>query len=475
MGYPSVYPTGSTIYEPNQCFNGYTCFRTHEGVVLIDMNGNVAHLWKGMEGMPAKPLPGGFVIGSTACRNPKYGYLDMEDLIQVDWEGNVVWKFAKYDRVKDGRKTQWMARQHHDFQRAGNPVGYYTPGLVPKVFDASTLMLAHKNIEAPHIAPGNILDDTIIDVSWEGEIRWEWRFADHLEEMGFSEAALNTMHRNPNIVPPGGGMGDWAHVNSLSRLGPNRWHKAGDKRFHSDNLIASCRQTNTIVIINRRAPHEITWRLGPDYDSSPALRKLGWIIGPHHAHMIPRGLPGEGNLLVFDCGGRSGYGDPNPGAPSGHNNVIRPYSRVIEFDPNTLEIVWQYSAQHGGGAPLVHDSRFYSVLVSSAQRLPNGNTLITEGSDGRFFEVNSDCDIVWEYISPYVDPKSSHNQVYRAYRIPYEWVPQLDPPEEIPIPLLDNSKFRVNDSGTQRATVATIKRGGRVNSDPSLCVIPTRQ
>lgn len=122
----------------------------------------------------------------------------------------------------------------------------------------------------------------------------------------------------------------------------------------------------------------------------------------------------------------------------------------------------------------MQDSRFYSVLVSSAQRLPNGNTLITEGGDGRFIEVNKDCDTVWEYISPYVDTKFSHNQVYRAYRIPYEWVPQLDPPKEIPILRLDNSKFRVNDSVTDRATVATLKRGGRVNSDPSLCVIPTR-
>ena len=475
MGHPSVYPTGSTIYDPEQCFNGYTCFRSHQGVVLIDMNGNVAHLWKGLEGFPAKPMPGGFVVGSTARRNPKYGYLDMEDLVLVDWNGNVVWKYAKYDRVKDGRKSRWMARQHHDFQVGNNPVGYYVPGMEPKPIGNSVLMLGHKNIEAPKIAPGNILDDTIISMTWEGEIRWEWRFSDHIDEMGFKESALNTMYRNPNIVPPGGGMGDWAHVNSMSRLGPNRWHTSGDERFHRDNIICSCRQTNTLIVINRRKPHNITWRVGPDYDSSVALRKMGSIIGPHHVHMIPRGLPGEGNILVFDNGGRAGYGDPNPGATTGHNNVIRPYSRVIEFDPDTLEIVWEYSARTGGGAPLVHDSRFYSILVSSAQRLPNGNTLITEGSDGRFIEVNRDCDIVWEYISPYVDPKFGHNQVYRSYRIPYEWVPQLDPPEERPIPRLDNSKFRVDDSGTERATVATIKRGGRVNPDPSLCVIPTRQ
>ena len=51
--------------------------------------------------------------------------------------------------------------------------------------------------------------------------------------------------------------------------------------------------------------------------------------------MIPKGLPGEGNILVFDNGGQAGYGSPNPGAPTGHNNAIRPYSRVLEFDPGS--------------------------------------------------------------------------------------------------------------------------------------------
>ena len=54
--------------------------------------------------------------------------------MQVDWDGNVVWKFAKYEKIKDPRsKAKWMARVHHDYQREGNPVGYYVPGMLPKV------------------------------------------------------------------------------------------------------------------------------------------------------------------------------------------------------------------------------------------------------------------------------------------------------------------------------------------------------
>ena len=108
MGYPSVYPTGTTIYEPEKCWNGYTIFPAKDaGAALIDMNGNNLKLWKGLEGFPAKLLPGGYVMGSTGPRNPKYGYQDLLDLVQVDWDGNIVWSYPK-------------AGMHHDFQILGS-------------------------------------------------------------------------------------------------------------------------------------------------------------------------------------------------------------------------------------------------------------------------------------------------------------------------------------------------------------------
>ena len=135
--------------------------------------------------------------------------------------------------------------------------------------------------------------------------------------------------------------------------------------------------------------------------------------------------------------------------------------------------MWTYSAQEAGYAPLVDDSKFYSVLVSSVQRLPNGNTLICEGSGGRFIEVRPDAQTVWEYISPYWDRKTRHNQVYRAYRVPYDWVPQLEKPQEVEVPRLDNSKFRVGEiRGNKKHVVTKLRAGGRVKADPNLCVVP---
>ena len=81
--------------------------------------------------------------------------------------------------------------------------------------------------------------------------------------------------------------------------------------------------------------------------------------------------------MLFDNGGAAGYGAPNPTSPEGIDNAKRDSSRVLELDPITLEIKWSYP-QPGPGL-----SRLYSAFVSSAQRLPNGNTLITEGNIGR--------------------------------------------------------------------------------------------
>ena len=441
----SVFPTGTTIYELEKCWNGYTVLQCMQfGAALVDMNGNLVKRWKNLQGLPSanKVFPGGFVMGTTGQRSPKFGFQDNLNLVQLDWEGNIVWSFDKYDLVRDPhRKKTWMARQHHDYQRDGSPVGYYVPGMEPKVDGGNTIMLCHKNLVNREISEKLLIDDAVIEVTWDGEIVWEWACSDHFSEFGFSEEARNTMARNPDIVPAGGGMGDWMHMNSISKLGPNRWYESGDEKFDPENLIFSARETNILAIIERKTG-SIVWKVGPYYTETEALRNLRQIIGPHHAHMIPEGLPGAGNILVYDNGGMAGYGAPNPGSPDGRRNALRDYSRVIEFDPVTLEIKWQYPAPGGPGGPGM-SGRLYSSFMSSAQRLPNGNTLITEGGTGRLIEINTEGEIVWEFVSPWKDKRGNLSVVYRAYRLPYEWVPQLEKPVEEALPKIDNSRFRI--------------------------------
>ena len=456
MGHPTVYPTGVTLYDPDRAWNGYTLLQAKGmGALLLDMNGREIHLWEKVQGFPNKILPGGHLLGSRGARNPQYGLQDQVDLIQCDYEGRVVWEFNRAEFIGDpGETPRWMARQHHDYQREGNPVGYYAPGLEPKTGSGHTLVLSHKDVRCPFISDKPLLDDVVYEVDWNGDVVWEWLCSDHVEEMGLSEAARNALCRDPNyrggsMVENAPAVGDWMHVNSLSALGPNKWHDAGDPRFHPDNLIMDGRETNILFIVDKKTG-KIVWQVGPDYERTPELRALGRIIGQHHAHMIPAGLPGAGNILVFDNGGWAGYGAPNPASPHGVKNATRDYSRVLEFDPVTLNIGWQYSPREAGFVVPLDASRFYSPFISSAQRLANGNTLITEGSDGRVFEVTPEHEIVWEYIHPYPDARGM-NAVYRAYRVPYEWVPQAEPGPRLAVVKPDLSRFRMPNAAAPGA------------------------
>jgi hypothetical protein len=135
MTYPSVYPTGTTIYGPVRSWSGYTLSQTKEvGALLIDMNGTEVKLWKGLHGFPNKILPNGNVMGYTGeCPNA-YGMQDQINLVQVDFNGKIVWKFNRWEFIEDlDEEPQWMARQRHDYQREGNPVRYYAErGLLDK-------------------------------------------------------------------------------------------------------------------------------------------------------------------------------------------------------------------------------------------------------------------------------------------------------------------------------------------------------
>ena len=357
-----------------------------------------------------------------------------------------------------------MTRQHHDYQREGSSTGYYAPGMEPRVIEGNTFILVHEDVYNRKISDKRLLDDKIIEVNWKGEIIWSWRASDHFEEYGFDEAAKNVLFRDPsykeynNVTKEGSG--DWLHINSVSTLGPNKWYDAGDERFHPENLIWDARNANLLVIISKETG-KVVWKLGPDFNGNEKTKKIGWIIGQHHFHMIPRGLPGEGDLLVYDNGGWGGYGSPNPASAYGLNHARRDSSRVLQINPVTLEITWQYTAEEAGNF-IFDASKFYSPYISSAQRLPNGNTLITEGSDGRLIEVTPEHEIVWEYINPYytkLGNKYSLNMVYRAYRVPYEWVPQLNIPEEKEVIPLDVTKFRVDNAsiGEDTGKVTTIE------------------
>ena len=65
------------------------------------MNGNVVKVWKDFQGFPNKLLKGGYVLGSLGVRDSAFSYQDQTDLTQLDWDGNVVWKFDHKEYIED--------------------------------------------------------------------------------------------------------------------------------------------------------------------------------------------------------------------------------------------------------------------------------------------------------------------------------------------------------------------------------------
>jgi Arylsulfotransferase (ASST) len=427
---PSVFPTGVTRHDPSKAHNSYVLFsgqdkKTH----LIDMSGQEVHQWA-QEGSPPVLLDPALTGGSKgrvllqlpAATLPDGKPGPSPGVGELDWEGQVKWRWLgagsqqlyagpDLNAAAGAASRQW--RQHHDWQRLSN---------------GNTLLLVNEVRSVPGFSARELLDDALLEVSPAGEVLWVWRAADHYLEIGFTPESLALLRqgKNRNDAP---GPFDYLHANSARVLGPNRWHDVGDRRFHPDNVIVSLREANTLVIVDRRSGR-IAWRLGPDYPAAtpntPVPKPVDQILGQHDAHLIAKGLPGEGNVLVFDNQGEAGYPRVGPGT--------QPRSRVLEIDPLTRQIVWQYTAADSGRPGWT----FYSSFISSARRLPNGNTLIDEGMNGRLFQVTPKGEIVWEYVSPYFGETRTggggqlvqSNHVYRAQPVPYDWVPDGTPRTE---------------------------------------------
>jgi uncharacterized protein (UPF0248 family) len=355
---------GLLASDPERASREFTLFAPlfvqNRNVYLIDLQGNIVHTWT----MPYSPGLSGYLTERGTLffngRTPENSFLSRFPfkggvVLEADWNGKVLWEVRHPDH------------HHHGILLRNGNVLLNCMGRVPDEIArrVSGGMVEH-DMPSGQYRPqteaeaGKMYSDYLVELTPAGKTVWEWRTWEHLDPVldGISEVqAPRTM---------------WAQGNSVEEL-PD-----GD-------ILASFRPTSTVVRISRKTG-EIVWKLGPPT-----------VAGQHAPTML-----GNGNVLIFD------------------NGVHRlddsmPYSRVIEVNPATNQIVWMYQDRPGWN--------FFSPRMGGAQRLPNGNTLITEASSGRFFEITKDGEVVWEYVNPYFGtplfggpPTSQSNQVFRALR-----------------------------------------------------------
>jgi len=343
---------------------GFTLFAPHfvenRTVYLIDLEGNVVHTWD----MPYPPGMSGYLTDRGTLfyngRTPEQSFLSRFPfkggaVLEADWNGKVLWEIRYPDH------------HHHGILLRNGNVLLHCLGQVPgDIARRVSGGMVERSMQSGAYAPrpdseaDKMYSDYLAEVTRAGQTVWEWRTWEYLDPVTDGIAEIQA----PRTL--------WAHGNSVQEL-PD-----GD-------ILASYRPTSTVIRISRKTG-KILWKLGPPT-----------VAGQHAPTLLA-----NGNILIFDNGVHR-LDDPMP------------YSRVIEVNPATKEIVWKYQDKPAWN--------FFSPRMGIAQRLPNGNTLITESSFGRFFEVTTEGELVWEYVNPFFGkpffggPQGSEsNWVFRALR-----------------------------------------------------------
>lgn len=396
-----------------ESFNGYTLFAPIKSNItyLINNCGEKVHSWTSQHepGLSCYLLENGVLLrtGKIAGVGGGSGILEM-----IDWDGNIIWDYAL---------SQSIGKQHHDVEMLPN---------------GNILILATESITRAQVVQAGsstnlsaIKSEIIVEIEPDlvaggGSIVWEWRAWDHLiQNTDNSKVNYGIVSENPQRIDINflnHIKDDWLHINGI----------AYNANF--DQIIMSVHNFSEFWIIDHSTTTmesanptggtfekggNILYRWGNPqaYDRGSASDQKLFL--QHHTHWIPESLPGAGKIIMFNnqAGNYTNQQYSSVGTvelPVDENGFYT-YNSDGAFLPTDFD--WSYQAST--------PSNFYSNIISGVQRLENGNTLICQGVGGRFFELNENNEIVWEYINPVNEDGSgtqniaiTDNNVFRATR-----------------------------------------------------------
>jgi len=389
-------PTGVLTYDQSSTYDGYTLFAATYSTKTYLMNneGQIVHTWNSEynAGLHAVLLDNGNLLRAGAV--PPFPLVTggLGGIVEeIDWDGNVVWQY----KLANNNEIS-----HHTFHRMPN---------------GNTLLIAHERVsqkEAAKLGRKKLFDKVVVgkkehkdfwidfirEVDSKGKTVWEWHMKDHLGQ-GPDKFDINY------ALPPGAGLKnntyDWSHLNTVNYLP------------EADQILVNSRNFAEFFLINHKTG-AIEYRWGNPTTYDPKAKKPGFsyvgdqkVFGSHCVTPMA-----NGHYLIFD---------------NGTERPTRQNSRVIELDPKQDKIVWEYKSKS--------PNSFMSNYQGAAQRLPNGNTLITSSNNGHVFEVTKDKKVVWEFVNPIFRGKAkirmmdgkdvvpaarglALNAVHRAYKYP---------------------------------------------------------
>ncbi len=447
-GYPALQrPTELQYWDPTRADNGYTFFGVGGTTYLLDMEGRVVHTWP--IGTNPHLLSNGSVL--DASNDDPSGFAGFKE---VGWDGSTVWSY------RDTRSTH---HPHHDFTRIFNP----------KLGTATTLYIANKDLTYQQLvaagadpartpASGAQMD-TIVEVDANGTIVWEWGFFDHVVQ-DYDATKPNHVGAGRTIADYPGRLNinlaghnlknDWLHCNSmdynqtLDQIVINSVQGEFYVIDHGNTFVAG--DPAASIALAATSAGDFLYRFGDparyDQGTKPSILE-DWTLstsghkqlgGAHDIQWIADGLPGAGHFLVFNNGqylsehtAQSYVMEIDPyldasGIDTGHY-VNPPDAGYTTTTPDAAtdktprlisrQVVWSHASKSS--------LTLFSHIGCSAQRLPNGNTLICADTEGYILEVTPDGETVWDYIVPVTksgavltigDNLPMVNSIFRAYR-----------------------------------------------------------
>lgn len=399
---------GYTLLAPLQYPNTY----------LLDNCGRVVHEWAGTgwTGSVVYLLDDGSILRAERSED-KHFFTGGKGgkLLRINWDSSIAWAWEM---------TGPQGHPHHDIDYLPNG------NILILAWEIKTPQEALDAGRNPDLLPAEIWSEMILEIQPIGtdsaQIVWEWHLWDHLVQ-DFNPTLPNygLVAEQPERIDlnyiglTGVGGADWVHLNSI------------DYNPELDQILVASRAFSEIWIIDHStttqeaAGHsggqsgkggDLLYRWGNPQTYQQGNEEDQTLFTAHDAHWIEAGLPDEGKIMLYN----NGVGRPEGVYSS--VEILQPPTDApgsYVFTPNTAygpeASEWIYTA----GDP----ESFFSKILSGAQRLANGNTLICEGMYGRIFEITPMEEVVWEYVNPVNqwgpvsqgDP-ATQNHVFRAYR-----------------------------------------------------------
>jgi hypothetical protein len=342
--YPARFPRSGVLrYDLSRTHPGYTLYSLAPDLSahLIDMDGRELHRWKLSRDRILPGRPAGTLFGMLQPQIETGHLFPNGDLLLLYEQRTVGAADTRLVKLDKDSNILWTSRvnAHHAIEVVGDRIY----ALTGKIRPSSSNPIVNAFFRVPYI------DESVSILDSDGNT---------LSTHSILQAMADSKRMRLTDAVPFSDRIDRLHSNSLDVLTEQtsrfiRGAKPGD-------VLLSLKNLDMLVVMDLQA-ERIVWALRGSWRQQ------------HDAKMLP-----NGHILLFDNRG----------------DLITEHgrSRVLEIDPGTGGIVWSYEGTDSD--PLDSDIR------GGAQRLANGNTLISESTAGRIIEVAPDGSIVWEYVSP---------------------------------------------------------------------------